>query len=190
MLQLVVCWENSQHYMCASNIVCVVCWLAGWLACRVRERVPPRHNYDKTTNRNESQLLLFCCTLELYIVNGRLRGDSYDRYTYSSSLRSCTVDYFITELNPQSVSVHLAVGSLNSIFDLSANILSRKLKKMNSDEKWFSLRLKQYRNTISKKQGTACKKTAQCDWWIRRIKSLLSRNGDVWINHFSILLAV
>jgi hypothetical protein len=34
------------------------------------------------------------------MVNGRLRGDSYDRYTYSSSLGSSTVDYFITDLNP------------------------------------------------------------------------------------------
>ena len=41
--------------------------------------------------------------LGMYIVNGRLRGDSYGRYTYSSSLGSSTVDYFITELNPESL---------------------------------------------------------------------------------------
>ena len=140
--------EFTALHVCIEYSACGV--LAGRPACRARERVPPRQNYDKTTNRNGSQLLLFCCTLELYIVNGRLRGD-YGRYTYSSSLGSCTVDYFITELNPQSVSVHLAVGSLNSIFDLSANILSRNPKKINSDEKWFSLRLKQYRNTLRKK---------------------------------------
>ena len=44
---------------------------------------PPRHNYDHITNKNGSQLLQLCCTLGMYIVNGRLRGDSYGRYTYS-----------------------------------------------------------------------------------------------------------
>ena len=39
----------------------------------------------------------------MYIVNGRLRGDSYGRYTYSSSLGSSTVDDFITDLNPESL---------------------------------------------------------------------------------------
>ena len=63
-----------------------------------------RHNYDNITNKKHMQL---CHTLGLYIVNGRLRGDSYGRYTYSSSLGSSTVDYFITDLNPESLkSVH------------------------------------------------------------------------------------
>ena len=39
----------------------------------------------------------------MYIVNGRLRGDSYGRFTYSSSIGSCTVDYFITDLNQESL---------------------------------------------------------------------------------------
>ena len=59
--------------------------------------------------------------LGMYIVNGRLRGDSYGRETYSSSngretysssngretysssLGSSTVDYFITDLYPESL---------------------------------------------------------------------------------------
>jgi hypothetical protein len=49
---------------------------------------PHRHNYDKTTNKNGSKLLQLCHKLGLYIVNGRLRGDSYGRYTDSSSLGS------------------------------------------------------------------------------------------------------
>ena len=32
-----------------------------------------------------------------------LQGDSYGRYTYSSSLGSSTVDYFITDQNPESL---------------------------------------------------------------------------------------
>ena len=43
---------------------------------------PPRHNYDNITNKNVSQLLQLCRMLGMYIVNGRLRGDSYGRYTY------------------------------------------------------------------------------------------------------------
>ena len=53
---------------------------------------PPRHNYDNITNKNRSQLVQLCRTLGLYIVNGRLRGDSYGRYTYSASFGSSTVD--------------------------------------------------------------------------------------------------
>ena len=60
---------------------------------------PPRHNYDK----NGPQLLQLCRMLGMYIVNGRLWWDSYGRYTYSSSLVSSTVDYFITDLNPESL---------------------------------------------------------------------------------------
>ena len=51
-----------------------------------------KHNYDNITNKDGSQLLQLCRTLGMYIVNGRLRGDSYGRYTYSSSLGSSTVD--------------------------------------------------------------------------------------------------
>jgi hypothetical protein len=66
---------------------------------------PPRHNYENITNKNGSQLLQLCRKLGMYIVNGKLWGDSYGRYTYSSSLGSSTVDYFITDLNPESLRV-------------------------------------------------------------------------------------
>jgi hypothetical protein len=51
---------------------------------------PPRHNCDKTTNKNGSQVLQLSHTLGLYIV-------------HSSSLGSSTVDYFITNLNLESL---------------------------------------------------------------------------------------
>ena len=60
---------------------------------------PPRHNHDKVTNKHGTQLIQLCRSLGLYIVNGRLRGDSFGRYTYSSPLGNSTVDYFITDLN-------------------------------------------------------------------------------------------
>ena len=67
--------------------------------------IPPpphqhRNNLDKTVNRNGHQLLQMCRTLGLYIVNGRLRGDSFGLYTYSSPLGNSTVDYSITDLDP------------------------------------------------------------------------------------------
>ena len=62
-----------------------------------------RNNYDKITNRNGKELLQLCRSLSLYIANGRIRGDSFGRYTYSSSLGSSTVDYAITDLDPFSL---------------------------------------------------------------------------------------
>ncbi|KAL7824723.1 hypothetical protein SRHO_G00344570 [Serrasalmus rhombeus] len=44
-------------------------------------------------------LLQLCGSLGLYIVNGRLRGDSFGQLTYSSALSSSMVDYAITDLD-------------------------------------------------------------------------------------------
>src|SRR4029434_6214912 len=65
--------------------------------------LPLRNNYDKITNRNGEELLQLCWSLCLYIVNGRLRGDSFGRYTNSFSLGSSTADYAITYLDPFSL---------------------------------------------------------------------------------------
>lgn len=58
-----------------------------------------RNNYDKNTNKSGKQVLQLCRELGLYITNGRLRGDSFGRYTYCSRLGSSTVDYAITDLD-------------------------------------------------------------------------------------------
>uniref|UniRef100_A0A671UAW8 ribonuclease H n=1 Tax=Sparus aurata TaxID=8175 RepID=A0A671UAW8_SPAAU len=71
--------------------------------CFPLPELPPRHNFDKITNTSGTQLLQLCRTLGLYIVNGRLRGDSLGRYTFSSALGSSTVDYAITDLDPMSL---------------------------------------------------------------------------------------
>ncbi len=54
-------------------------------------------------NAHGRQLLQLCQNLALYIVNGRLRGDSLGRYTYSSALGNSTVDYAITDLHLSSL---------------------------------------------------------------------------------------
>ncbi|XP_037603419.1 uncharacterized protein LOC119475038 isoform X2 [Sebastes umbrosus] len=61
---------------------------------------PHRNNFDKTVNKSGHRLLQLCRTLGLYIVNGRLRGDSFGHYTHSSPLGNSTVDYSITDLDP------------------------------------------------------------------------------------------
>ncbi len=53
---------------------------------------PATENCDQTVNAHGRQLLQLCRGLALYIVNGRLRGDSLGRYTYSSALGNSTVD--------------------------------------------------------------------------------------------------
>ena len=59
-----------------------------------------RNTSDKIINKNGKSLIELCKNLGLYMLNGRVRGDSFGRYTYSSSLGSSTVDYMITDLDP------------------------------------------------------------------------------------------
>ena len=61
--------------------------------------LPNRNNYDKNTNRSGKQVLQLCRELGLYIVNGRVRGESFGRYTYCSNFGSSTVDYAMTNLD-------------------------------------------------------------------------------------------
>lgn len=83
--------QGNNHLPGSRNIISSVCH--------------PRHNYDPATNKSGSPLLQLCRTLSLLIINGRLRGDLYGRYTYSSPLGNSTIDYFITDLNLESLRV-------------------------------------------------------------------------------------
>lgn len=58
-----------------------------------------RENSDKGVNTHGKNLLQLCRSLGLYIINGRLRGDTFGRLTHSSALGSSTVDYSITDLD-------------------------------------------------------------------------------------------
>ena len=64
----------------------------------------PRSNSDPQVNKNGRDLLQLCQSLGLYIVNGRLRGDSLGRHTFCSPLGNSTVDYTITDMDPFSLS--------------------------------------------------------------------------------------
>lgn len=49
--------------------------------------------------------------LGLYLVNGRLQGDSMDCYTFSSALGSCMIEDVITDLNPLFLRAFIAAHS-------------------------------------------------------------------------------
>ena len=75
----------------------------------------PRKNYDKIVNQNGRQLLQLCRSLGLYIINGRMKGDPYGRYTHCSHLGSSTVDYMLTDIERD----HLQAFTVSPLSPLS-----------------------------------------------------------------------
>ena len=63
-----------------------------------------RNNPDKTMNRNGKELVHLCRASGLYMLNGRIRGDSLGRFTYCSALGTSVVDYAISDMDPSSFS--------------------------------------------------------------------------------------
>ena len=61
-----------------------------------------RNNLDRTTNKSGTELVQLCRALGLYMLNGRIRGDSFGRFTYCSALGASVVDYAITDMDPSS----------------------------------------------------------------------------------------
>ena len=59
----------------------------------------PRNSSDRQVNKIGKLLIELCQSLGLYLVNGRVRGDSLGRCTYSSPLGCSTVDYMLTDLD-------------------------------------------------------------------------------------------
>ena len=68
-----------------------------------------RQRYDSVVNKNGKQTLHLCKGLGLYIVNGRTRGDSLGRYTYSSVLGSSVVDYAVTDMDPEHINAFIVL---------------------------------------------------------------------------------
>lgn len=63
-----------------------------------------QNDLDCEINKSGREVVHLCRALGLYIVNSRLRGDSLERFTYSSALGSSVVDYAITDIDPCTIS--------------------------------------------------------------------------------------
>lgn len=86
-----------------------------------------RNSFDKITNKHGKSLIELCKSLGLYLLNGRVRGGSLGRYTYSSSLGCSTVEYMITDLDPFSFKA-LTVKPLTPLSDHSQATLYFKIR--------------------------------------------------------------
>ena len=65
--------------------------------------IPCRNNLDSEINQSDREMHL-CRVLGLYIVNGKFRGDSLGRFTYSSALGSSVVDYAVIDMDLSTIS--------------------------------------------------------------------------------------
>ncbi|KAI4904413.1 hypothetical protein NFI96_007497 [Prochilodus magdalenae] len=63
-----------------------------------------RNSLDSTVNRSGKELLHLCQTSGLFILNGRVRGDSMGRPTYCSAQGCSVVDYAVTDMDPHNIS--------------------------------------------------------------------------------------
>lgn len=87
-------------------------------------------NNDHIVNRSGKDLLLLCGSLGLYIVNGRIRGDTLWRYTFCSPLGNRTVDYMKTDIDPSSLRA-FTVRELTPLSDHSQITVYLKVTKTN-----------------------------------------------------------
>ncbi len=73
------------------------------------KNLPPRNNLDQTVNKTGRELVQLCRASGLYILNGRIRGDSLGRFTCCSGLGASVVDYTITDMDPSSYSAFTVI---------------------------------------------------------------------------------
>ena len=122
--------------------------------------LPHRNNSDQVINRSGRDLVQLCQSLSLYFVNGRVRGDSLGRPTYSSPLGHSTVDYMITDLDPSSLS-SFTVKPLTPLSDHSqitlfikrsdikmTNTQPNKLYNIRNSYRWDQNSTEQYQKAI------------------------------------------
>ena len=84
-----------------------------------------RQTFDNVVNKHGKELLQLCKAMGLYIVNGRIRGDSLGKFTYCSPLGSSVVDYAVTDLDPNQINYFIVMPQL-PLSDHSHIIISLK----------------------------------------------------------------
>ena len=94
--------------------------------------LPHRNNLDSAMNQSGREVVHLCRASGLYIVNGRFRGDSLGRFTYSSALGSSVVDYAITDMDPSTISA-FTVRQQSPLSDQSQINLFLKLSAQIND---------------------------------------------------------
>nr|WPH61295.1 reverse transcriptase [Somniosus microcephalus] len=115
----------------------------------VTPAIANRNNLDREINKSGREVVQLCRALGLYIVNGRFRGDSLGRLTYSSTLGSSVVDYTITDLDPCDINAFTVRqqsplsdhNQINVYLKLSAQTTDTKkepskLHKINQTYRW------------------------------------------------------
>ncbi len=105
-----------------------------------------RNNHDHTVNKNGKDLLQLCRILGLYIINGRLRGDTLGRFTFCrhpASLRSFTV----RELTP--LSDHSQITAYLKKTENNINTKPSKLYNIRKPYRWAENSAEEYQKALS-----------------------------------------
>ncbi len=103
-----------------------------------------------------------CRALGLYILNGRIKGDSLGRFTCCSSLGSSVVDYAISDMDPSSFNA-FAVRQQTPLSDHNqinvflkmdvrsrdTNMKSSELYKLNSTYRWTPNSLEKFTQALN-----------------------------------------
>ncbi len=111
-----------------------------------------RNNHDHTVNKNGKDLLQLCRSLGLYIINGRLRGDTLGSFTFCSPLGNSTVDYMITDIDPSSLR-SFTVRELTPLSDhsqITAYLkMPSKLYNIRKPYRWGENSAEEYQKALS-----------------------------------------
>ncbi len=91
-----------------------------------------RNNHDHTVNKNGKDLLQLCQSLGLYIINGRLRGD-----TLGQKIQALIDNFLNNTYAHTNEGVNLAVKYMKYIFEKSAKL--SKLKTKNGKIKYSKM---------------------------------------------------
>ncbi len=119
-----------------------------------------RYNHDHTVNKNGKDLLQLCRSLGLYIINGRLRGDTLGRFTFCSPLGNSTVDYMITDIDPSSLrsftvreltplSDHSQITAYLKKTENNINTKPSKLYNIRKPYRWAENSAEEYQKALS-----------------------------------------
>ncbi len=74
---------------------------------RVSQKTPIKK--QSWPNKNSRELAQVCRASGLYILNGRIRGDSLGRFTGCSGLGASVIDYAIADMDPSSFSAFTVI---------------------------------------------------------------------------------